>query len=245
VRTLAIALLVTGCAGQLTNSLDSDDLDAPDEQERPIGPAHGQEGEQVEYEVKLRGVVVGRFQIAVGTRGVVNGRSAVNVHSRASGAGLADVFGQFSWDLVSTTDIDSGCTLAEDESIDVEIAGKRDHQHDQRTFDLNVCQRDVHAAAGALRGWHSHVGSTTQLDVTFGTKTLDVRLADAGRETIKTVLGNTPAIRYEGSTSMANSYSLVGWISDDVARVPLRMHGTTKLGDIDVELVNYDVPHEP
>jgi hypothetical protein len=241
-RLAIAAVLLSACAGQLANPLDSDELvDAPEE-ERPIGPAHGVEHEQVEYEVKLRGIVVGRVQVAVGSRGVVDGRSAVVVHSRAAGAGLADVFGDFRWELTTTVDIDAGCALAEDEEIDIAVGSKREHQVRSQTFTLEACRHNVHTGAGALRGWRSRIGSSAELAVGFDGGSVDIALTDAGRETIGTVQGSTPSIRYDGT--LHGTHHVSAWLSDDDARVPLRMHSGSKLGEIEVEMVSYEVPRD-
>jgi hypothetical protein len=237
---LAIACLLAGCAGQFANPLDSEDGPDALEVERPIGAVHGVERERVEYEVKLRGIIVGRVQIAVGDRGVVDGRSAVVVRSRATGAGLADAFGDFRWELTTTVDIDGGCALEEDEDIEVSFASKKHHEHRVRKFQLADCHHNVHTAGGALRGWRSHAGSHARLDFAFDSMSIDIELDDAARETISTsTLGNTPTVRYDGV--LRGRFPISGWLSDDDARVPLRMHSGSKLGEIDVELVSYEV----
>jgi hypothetical protein len=238
-RFVLAAIALAGCAGQFSNSLESDDLVDADEPERPLGPVHGVEREHVEYEVRLRGLVVGRIQIAVGDRGVVDGRPAVIVKSRATGAGLADVLGQFSWELTSTVDIDSGCVVEEDDDMSIEMMGKNHHHHRVRKLDRATCHRNIHASAGALRGWRSRVGSQTNLDVSMDDFTFDVSLQDAARETIQTALGSTPAVRYDGM--LRGKYPISGWLSDEDARVPLRMRSGSKLGQIEMEIVSYDV----
>ncbi len=242
-RAAFVALVLSGCAAQYGNSLESDDLpDATEEPERPIGRVHGVEREQVEYEMKLRGITVGRMQIAVGDRGVVDGRQAVVVHSRATGTGLADVFGELRWELTTTVDIDAGCALEEDEEIDFSIASHKHSEHKIHKFALADCHHNFHTAGGALRGWRSHIGSHGALDLDIGGGRLDIDISDGARETISTALGNTPAIRYEGI--FRNRFFITGWVSDDDARVPLRMQSNSKLGDIDIELVSYEVPRD-
>jgi hypothetical protein len=242
-RAALAALLLAGCAAQYGNSLESDDLtDAAEEPERPIGRVHGVEREQVEYEIKLRGITVGRMQIAVGDRGVVDGRQAVVVHSRGTGAGLADVIGEFSWELTTTVDIDAGCALEEDEEVEVAFASHKHQEHKVQKYALADCHHNFHTAGGALRGWRSHVGSHGALDLEIDHNHLDIELADAARETIATALGNTPAIRYDGV--FKNRFFITGYLSDDDARVPLRMHSNSKLGDIDIDLVSYEVPRD-
>lgn len=241
-RLVLAAVLLSACAGQFANPLDSEEMVDAGEEERPIGPAHGVEREHVEYEVKLRGIVVGKFQVAVGSRGVVDGRQAVVVRSRGLGAGLADAFGDFQWDLTTTVDIDGGCVLEEDEEISISVGGKRKHQHQVRKFKLDECRHNIHTGAGALRGWRSHIGSTAVLDVSFDFGSIDIALTDAARETIGTVQGSTPAIRYDGI--VRGEHKISGWLSDDDARVPLRMRSGSKLGDVELEMVRYEVPRD-
>jgi len=241
-RLVLAAVIVSGCAGQFANPLDSDEMVDAAEEERPIGPAHGVEREHVEYEVKLRGIVVGKFQVAVGSRGLVDGRQAVVVRSRGVGAGLADAFGDFQWDLTTTVDIDAGCALEEDEEISISVGSKREHQHHVRKFKLDECRHNIHTAAGALRGWRTHIGSTAVLDVNFDGGSVDIELTDAARETIGTVQGSTPSIRYDGI--VRGKHKISGWLSDDDARVPLRMHSGSKLGDVEIEMVSYEVPRD-
>lgn len=241
-RLVLAAVLLSGCAGQLANPLDSDEMVDAAEEERPIGPAHGVEREHVEYEVKLRGIVVGKFQVAVGSRGVVDGRQAVVVRSRGLGAGLADAFGDFQWDLTTTVDIDAGCALEEDEEISISVGSKRERQHHTRKFKLEECRHNIHTGAGALRGWRSHIGSSAVLDVNFDVGSVDIALTDAARETIGTVQGSTPAIRYDGL--VRGKHEVSAWLSDDDARVPLRMKSGSKLGSVEVEMVRYEVPSD-
>jgi len=231
---LAASTLV-GCAANLGNSLDSDDVDAADE--RPIGPAHGVEGELAEYEVKLRGIAVGRIQVAVGNRGVYDGRSAVVVRSRAVGAGLANVLGEFTWELTTTVDIDAGCAVEEDEDIAIEVATKREHEHRTRKFTLEACRQNMHTSAGALRGWRSRPGAQASLQVSFDDRPMPITFADAARETIGTVLGSLPAVRYDGL--LRNVHSFSAWLSNDEARVPLLLRTGSKLGTVELELVSY------
>lgn len=235
-RAVIPLVLLAGCATNLANPLESEDAF---EEERPIGAAHGVEGELVEYEVRLRGILVGRVQVAVGNRGVVNGRPAVVVRSRAVAAGTADLLAEFRWELTTTIDIDTGCALDEEEDLALQIPGKnRVTETSKRTFTLEGCRRNPHSAAGSLRGWRSQQGATAHLPVHFDRQLIDVNLTDAGRE----MVGSTPAVRYEGT--LRGKHQVTTWISDEEGRVPLRMRSGSKLGDIDVTLVSYEVPRD-
>lgn len=255
-RAVIPLVLLTGCATNFANPLESED---PFEEERPIGAAHGVEGELVEYEVRLRGILVGRVQVAVGNRGVVDGRPAVVVRSRAVAAGTADLLAEFRWELTTTIDIDTGCALDEEEDLALQIPGKdRVTETSKRAFSIarsgsagprsagegrgegsiDSCHRNPHSAAGSLRGWRSQQGATAHLPVHFDRQLIDVNLTDAGRE----MVGSTPAVRYEGT--LRGKHEVTVWISDEEGRVPLRMRSGSKLGDVDVTLVSYEVPRD-
>ena len=235
VLAVLAASMVVGCAAHFGNPSDSEDLDAA--AERPLGPAHGVEGELVEYEVKLHGLAIGRVQVAVGTRGLYDGRPSVIVRSRAVGAGLADVLGEFTWELTTTVDIDAGCAVEEDEDIAIEIATKRQHEHRTRKFKLETCRQNMHTSAGALRGWRSRPGAHAAVEVWFDDRPMPVTFTDAARVTIGTVLGSLPAVRYDGI--LRNVHSFSAWLSDDEARVPLLLRTGSKLGAVELELVSY------
>lgn len=54
--------------------------------------------------------------------------------------------------------------------------------------------------------------------------------------------GNRPAVRYDGNVEDKHRFTV--WISDDVARVPLKMRAATKLGVVEAELVHYAAPKD-
>jgi hypothetical protein len=43
---------------------------------------------------------------------------------------------------------------------------------------------------------------------------------------------------------LRGKHPISAWLSDDDARVPLRMHSGSKLGEIDIEMVSYEVPSD-
>jgi hypothetical protein len=51
-----------------------------------------------------------------------------------------------------------------------------------------------------------------------------------------------PAVRYDGVARGKFPFKI--WISDDTARVPLRMETSTKWGAVVVELVEYNAPRD-
>jgi hypothetical protein len=97
-----------------------------------------------------------------------------------------------------------------------------------------------------LRGWRSQPGDRATLIVDIARTRIDVVITDAGRTVLPP--GNRPAVRYDGvathdageETDHAHRFSV--WISDDTARVPLRMRGSTKWGSVAADLIDYVAP---
>ncbi len=228
---LVLALVATGCAANFADSLETDagDVDAK------LGAAHGVENEHVEYEMKLGGMTVGRFQIAVGSRGEVDGRPSVIVRSHASLAGAGTLLGNVDWDLTTTVDIDSGFAIAETEEITVDAAWREGHASSKRTWTVAERHHNAHSAAGTLRGWFTAPGAHDATHVSLLDHTMPVTLADSAREHV----GNTPAARYDGIVNGKRPFSV--WVSDDADRVPIRMRMESKVGTVEVELVDYSV----
>jgi hypothetical protein len=75
----------------------------------------------------------------------------------------------------------------------------------------------------------------------------EIRLA--GRETVKTELGNLPAVRFEAESRRINrdgSYDksseprkIMIWISDDADRVPIQMIAPTDYGQVKMSIAEY------
>lgn len=231
-RLLVLALATTGCAANFAESFDT--VDAGDVDAK-LGCAHGVEREHVEYEMTLAGVTVGRFQIAVGSRGIVEGRDTVIVHSRAQLAGAGTLLGDVDWDLTTTIDIASGYAIEQTEIIAVE-APWRTGKHEATTkWSIGERHHNAHTAAGVLRGWFSAPGANDSVGVTLLDHSIPVTIRDAARE----LVGDKPAARYDGLLDGRRDFSV--WISDDSARVPLRLRLASKIGAVEVNLVDYSV----
>jgi hypothetical protein len=227
-RTAVVVLALAGCAQPLATRPDA----APSEL---TGQTFGVPGETIEYRVALRGVTVGRVQVAVGQPGWVDGKRAIVVRSRGTSAGFLSLIKNLKWELTTTLDLETGLPLRELEESWLEEDGKPDHSRRDREW--HGSGYNVHAAAGALRGWRSREGQRASLDVTIDHFDIDVEVWDAARELLP---GPRPAVRYDGIAREKYSFSV--WISDDEARVPLQLRTATRWGDVAVELVDYDPP---
>jgi hypothetical protein len=74
----------------------------------------------------------------------------------------------------------------------------------------------------------------------------------AGEETIGGALGNRRAIVFDGKSYRARNNMTVEsekpsrtfkvWLSDDADRVPIKVSASTELGDIEMDLVEYNRP---
>jgi hypothetical protein len=95
---------------------------------------------------------------------------------------------------------------------------------------------NAHSAAGALRGWFTAPGAQDAVDVVLLDSMVPVSLGDAARE----MIGNTPAVRYDGMLRSRHPFSV--WVSDDASRVPIRLRTSSKVGTIEVDMVDYTVP---
>ena len=186
---------------------------------------------------KLRGITVGRVRTAIGRDGWVDSKRAIIVRSRAKSEGLADMFGSVEYELQTTLDLDSSAPIEDREEAWIEVAGEqREHHLDHHTFSGN--RQDVHSAVALLRGWHSAPGERASVEVSLAGGHFDVAVWDAAREQ----LAGKPAVRYDGTA--ADRFPISIWISDDAARVPLAARAETKIGEVRLDLADYDVRSE-
>lgn len=198
---------------------------------------HGNPGETMEFAVSLRGFTVGRVQTAVGQPGWIDGRHAIIVKSRATVDGMIAVFTEYLGELTTTLDLERGIPIEMHKEEWIVFNGKHDHDEYHRTW--NDETHDPHSAAGVLRGWRSRPGDRGTVTMWFGGGSA-VEVVDAGHVVFPD--GNRPAVRYEGKTEDDRRFTV--WISDDEARVPLRMTASTKFGVVNAELVHYEAPRD-
>jgi len=101
----------------------------------------------------------------------------------------------------------------------------------------------------ALRSWEGTPGSSVSAEVLRSRYLWHVDMKIHGKEDLHTALGDFPALRLDGHTYRLdrNDNKSAGndprdfaiWISDDDARVPLRVRTKTDYGDVDMEIVDY------
>lgn len=199
---------------------------------------HGNPGETMEFVVTLRGITVGRVQTAVGQPGTIDGRQAIIVKSRAVGEGVIAIAADYRAELTSTLDLERGIPMSMHKEEWMNLPGKDDdHNEYHRTWDTDNDLHEPHSAAALLRGWQSQPGDRATVTMWFGGGNR-VTVVDSGRVVFP--VNNRPAVRYDGSFGEDRRFTV--WISDDTARVPLRMRAPTPLGIAEAELVSYDAP---
>lgn len=260
---LAFALLA-GCGGAEA-MVAHDAVSAPATPELGLYP-----GEAMTFDVHLAGVLVGEAQLAVGGIGMVEGRRAVVVRSRAATAGAAAIVKSISDESTTVVDVATGRPISVD-SLTVMgdkrvTAGARFapalvqvtfQRNDLPAQHITVEPRqqilyDAHTAMAQLRGWHAPPGALRQVWLVGGRRMWRVDVRYVGHATIGTLNGNREAVVFEGSSFKAQRTLVIDstkpartfrvWLSDDADRVPLKVSARTELGDIEMNLLEYARP---
>jgi hypothetical protein len=194
--------------------------------------------EAFEYRVRLRGIGVGRVQVAVGDPGWVDGRRAIIVKTRGHSDGLLSFISDLTWELTTTLDLATGRPIEHVETSRVVFRGEEEHDSTERTWSEGDTHHDLHSAVATVRGWRSRPGDRLEMEVRIAGAWIGVGFVHAGSEFLPSA--RIPAVRYEGTA--LDKYGVVFWVSDDEQRVPLRVATESKWGSIDVELVDYRPP---
>src|SRR5512143_3086368 len=172
-RAVLCLVAVVGCARSFAEAPPHPrGSAAPTEAPRP-SHAFAVAGETMEYRVTLRGITVGNVVVAVGDAGVVDGRPAIIVRSRGTSGGVLSMLSELRWELKSVLSLDDGAPISEEESADVEIAGKHEHDSHSRTWSDGDREYNIHAAAAAVRSWRSQPGEKLSLEVSIADAQLD------------------------------------------------------------------------
>jgi hypothetical protein len=228
-------------------------------------------GESMAFEVRLGGVLAGEAALAVGEIGEVEGKRAVVVKSRAATAGAAALIKKITDEATTVIDMDSGRPIQLDTLVEMgskrtvatakftgtiaDITYTRSDDPKPHTYKINFgtnTVHDTHSAMAQVRGWRPTPGTTRSVFVVGGRRLWRVDVRYLGTETIGTALGNRSAIKFEGASFRARPNFTIEtdkpmrtftvWLSDDADRVPLRVTANTELGEVAVELTDYQRP---
>jgi hypothetical protein len=227
-----LVVLLAGCAGVAA----APPPPAPAPVQHPLGAPLAIAGESMVFELTFRGIRAARVQVAVGQPGWVDGRPSIIVKSHGETDGLIALIGGLDWTLATTMDLERGTPLLVVEDAIVTFRGKTETNHERSTDP----RHSIHSAVCVLRGWRSKPGQQASLVMRIDQAQIDLQLQETAHEFLDGA--NKPAVRYEGVARGKFPFKI--WISDDTARVPLRMETSTKWGDVAVELVEYNAPRD-
>jgi hypothetical protein len=264
-RALLIALLA-GCAGAEANTPQSPTVVLPSGRDLGLHP-----GESMSYDIQVAGVLVGEAQLAVGDIGMVGGKKAIIVKSRAATAGVAAVVKKIVDESTTVIDVETGHPLQVDTyvvtgekttSATAKFEGRLAHvtyQHSNeakpRKLDIDFrteALHDMHSAMANLRGWRAAPGTTRPIFIVGGRRLWRIDMTYVGEDTVASAVGSRRAVVFEGKSYRARrdlgleapkpSRTFKVWLSDDADRVPLRCVAHTELGDLTMDLTEYQRP---
>jgi len=223
------------------------------------------------YEVRLAGLLAGEAQLAVGEIGDIDGRRALVVKSRAATAGAAALIRKITDEATTVIDADTGHPISLETVVEIggkrvyasaKFAGRvasvtyrRDDETSPHATKIDFgteALHDTHSAMAAMRGWRAAPGTKRSVFVVGGRRLWRVDMTFAGSDTIGTHVGNRRAVILDGvsyrarrdltveSNKPARSFRV--WLSDDGDRVPLKVTAKTELGDVVMDLTEYNRP---
>jgi hypothetical protein len=262
-------LLLAGCAGAEAMSLPPPKPTAA--ATAPASEVGLNPGESMTFEVRLGGVLAGQAQLAVGDIGDFEGHRAVVVKSRAETAGAAALIKHIVDEATTTIDMDSGRPLKLDTLVEqsgvtttatasfagsvATITYNKSDDSKPHTFKVDFGQvtvHDTHSAMAQIRGWRPAPGTSRTVFVVGGRRLWRIDVRYIGTETIGSSVGNRRAIHFDGASYRARAnFGIEGdkpartfsvWLSDDADRVPLKMTANTELGDVTMDLTEYNRP---
>lgn len=228
-------------------------------------------GESMTWEVTFLGVTGGRARLAVGAPGMVDGKRVIDVVAQAESAGVLAAIKRIRDSVESRIDVKSGLptqTQSEVELKDKVLAVRATRREGAAVVDLvvrrggakevkttrelpEVATHDPVSAILRLRGFRAPEGTRAVFHTLGGLRVWRTEVTVAGVEDIDCPLGARRAVKLTGvSRRMAGAHldatskprTFTVWVSDDEARVPVRIEAHTELGDIEVEATSYDVP---
>ncbi|MCE9576582.1 MAG: DUF3108 domain-containing protein, partial [Deltaproteobacteria bacterium] len=263
ISAILVALTLGACGGAAADlAFDAPRVVAADAPAPSLGLFPG---EQMSFEVKLGGILIGEASLAVGQPGMVDGHRALAVRSLIATAGAAAMLKRVSDEATTIIDADHATPLTMTSQVTtggvdyhaevvfhggmIDATSTRSDTprvgHDHFAFG-DLIAHDTHTAMAAMRGWEASPGASKTLWVMGGKRIWKSVVNFDGRETIGTQLGNRAAVRYSGLAWRANgalkvddgkpARDFVVWLSDDADRVPLKVVAKTELGEIIIEL---------
>lgn len=186
-------------------------------------------GEEMEYDIAFRGMRVGSAHITVGEPYASDGHRVLAAHVHAQSSGLVALLSSITYDLTTTIDLDTGEAVTYSEDTAVEFRSKHMEEHHEESSTHSVL-----SAGAALRAIPADdADHELALDIDGAHIALQLHVATRAH-----VAGhNVPAVRIDGVAEGEHRFHI--WLSDDAARVPLRVVTSTEWGDVDAKLLDY------
>lgn len=180
-------------------------------------------GEEMRFELSLRGILGGEAAVAVGQAGRVDGKRVVIVSSRVESAGVVAMFRQVRDEVTTWVHLDTGLPLSHSAHVvfgdkesfietkfaaglngpfDVEVRSKRSGRELRRVLRQAMPEGqaafDPHSVMGALRAWRPEEGQHAYFFVLVGRHLWQNTVRLTGRERMRTRLGQFDVLRVDG-----------------------------------------------
>lgn len=230
-------------------------------------PAAPRQGEAFTFSLRLGPIEGGRARLAITPPGERGRERLVTVLGQAEAVGLARVFTQLRDDYRIVIDADTLMprrmeiveTGLRERTVRADFAGERTviqlssrARGESRLSGPRYGQaRDPVAAFLVMRAAPLRDGDRLDLVVLDGAALYDGHVDVVGREGL-TIDGRERAAIRIRCTGRRIDGKVLGkpreatlWLSDDAARVPLRLVGETDLGEARVELTSHEAPRRP
>ncbi len=234
-RSTAVFLLVPflgACQVLFPTPIDqhSEAGGAPAKAVRAVG-ATFHEGEVLEAQLSLDGVMAGKGSLRVGKRCIADGKPVLPVNTESGSSGLLSLLADAEAETWGLIDLDTNAPLesrwdvtnGEKRSLlelDYRAGGYRVHQiryepekdpkHSRRRVELPIEQvpHDAHSFLGYLRRWQPQDGERGYLFVTVGRGLYRADVVFAGRDSIVTPQGSQEAFRIDGVATRISDRTL-------------------------------------
>ncbi|MBK7539354.1 MAG: DUF3108 domain-containing protein [Myxococcales bacterium] len=228
-------------------------------------------GETMAFEVKLGGLQVGEAALAVGEPGDYQGKRAITVRSKIGTTGAVRLVRPVDDEATTVIEVGTGAPLHLQSHVlmngqetfttatftpgkalvEVRRTGAPTPAPYAFTFD-DLPTHDAHSAMADLRGWRPAPGATRTVWLVGGRRLWRIDLTYVGIEQLGTAQGNRAASRLHGIGYRVHPDRKVDdrrpprhftvWMSDDADRVPLRVTALTELGEVQIDLADYQRP---
>lgn len=264
---LCLAIAIAGCGGP-AEAFALPGAAAPSASNGQLGLSPG---EAMAFEVKLGGLEVGEAALAVGELGEYRGARAITVRSKLSTTGAVRLVRPVDDEATTVIDATSGAPLhlrthvllgGQETFTEASFGADRAEVVVQRaggppaspvTFRFGDARaHDAHSAMADLRGWRPGPGATRTVWLVGGRRLWRIDLTYVGAQTVGTAQGNRAAVRLDGvgyrvrpnrevdDSRPPRRFSV--WMSDDADRVPLRVTAATEMGEVQIDLADYQRP---